>query len=94
MARRENERIPPEWFLNIKRKELFAGLRREGWEERKGGKHLVFTKEGYGQIILRYGGKSPPDNKFTARHFVEAGVSREEVERILGRKEKGRYSTL
>ena len=86
MSRRENKHTPSKWFLKIKRETLFAGLRREGWKERKGHKHLIFTKPGYGQLIFRYGGKSPPNNRLTARYFAGAGVPREEVERIMGRK--------
>jgi hypothetical protein len=57
-----------------------------------GAKHIVFTKPGYGRIILRQGSKSRPD-KVMAKNFMDAGVSRKEVERLLGRKEKGRHST-
>lgn len=84
---KEKEYIPPEWFSNVKRGALFAGLRREGWKKRRGSKHFVFTKPGYTQIIVPYGGKSPP-TKLTAWYFREAGVSREEAARILGRDEE------
>ena len=84
---KEREYIPPEWFANVKSGALSTGLIREGWKKRRGGKHPIFTKAGYGQILLRYGGKSPP-NRLTAWYFKEAGVSRAEAARILGRDEE------
>ena len=83
--KRDNHIHAP-WFYNIKRQELFAGLRREGWKQTKRKKHYRFTKEGYGVLIFPYGGNSTLDNYLTARYFRKAGISGTETERILGRK--------
>ncbi|HEX9721898.1 MAG TPA: hypothetical protein VGA53_01395 [Candidatus Paceibacterota bacterium] len=83
---RKEERIPANWFYNIKRRSLFAGLRREGWQQHMGGNHYRFAKQGYGNLIFPFGSKSTLNNHLTPQHFRKAGISKEEAARILGRK--------
>jgi len=83
---RKKERIPANWFYNIKRRQLFAGLRRKGWEQHKGKNHYQFIKTGYGTLIFPYGSNSTLNNNLTPQYFREARISKEETERILGRK--------
>jgi hypothetical protein len=83
-TQRKNDRIPTKWFLNVKRRALFAGLKREGWEKQRGSKHYQFTKEGYGRLIFPHG--TYQNTTLTAQFFSDAKVPIAEVERILGRK--------